>query len=297
MNAHKPKRLKIPLYDDSFKGPFWGSVSMHVLLITVAIVGLPIFAKKYPMTENYIAVDMVEVAEITQTNKAPAPAKTKAEDKPKEQPKPSEPESKPKAPTVTEPEPPKPVEPAKPKADDIAPPDKKPEKKKEEDKKPAAPPKPKPEVPQPTEKVTETDESFDSLLKNLMKSDPQTAPTEVEGEGSAKAPDALFGEKMTMSEMDAVRYQLGQCWKLMAGARYAEDLVVEIKLTINQDRTVKDARIVDQLRYTTDGYFRAAADSAYRAVFEDACTPLNLPAEKYNLWKSMTVRFDPREML
>jgi hypothetical protein len=102
---------------------------------------------------------------------------------------------------------------------------------------------------------------------------------------------------MTMSEMEAVRMQLGECWKLLAGARYAEDLVVEIKLTINPDRTVRDARIVDQIRYSQDSFFRAAADSAYRAVFQTACNPLLLPPDKYNEWNTMTVRFDPREML
>lgn len=97
--------------------------------------------------------------------------------------------------------------------------------------------------------------------------------------------------------MQGLQAQLSQCWKLQSGARYAEDLIVEIKLSVNPDRTIRDAKIVNQLRYMSDGYFRAAADSALRAVRNPSCNPLDLPPNKYDLWKEITVVFDPREML
>lgn len=51
------------------------------------------------------------------------------------------------------------------------------------------------------------------------------------------------------------------------------------------------------MRYMGDSYFRAAADSVLRAIRNPRCNPLELPADKYDLWKEMTVTFDPREML
>ena len=64
---------------------------------------------------------------------------------------------------------------------------------------------------------------------------------------------------------------------------------------MNPDRSVRDARIINQLRYNTDSFYRAAADSAMRAIFK--CSPLDLPPKKYDLWKTITVTFDPRTML
>lgn len=277
------------------------SVVFHAVIVILSIVGLPYLAKDYPLIDNSIAVEILEVDKLTQTTKPPVKAPP-SEDKPKNQPKDLQPESKkPQAPTVVPAEMPKPVEPERPRADDIAPPQKDKAQliKKEEPKK--APPKPRkrPDTPpvKPVEEKTQDDQKeFDNLLVNLMKNQQKTEATENEGQG-AQASQGTLADRMTMSELDAVRQQLGQCWKLLAGARYAEDLVVQIKLTINPDRTVKAAHIVDQLRYSQDGFFRAAADSAYRAVFSPECSPLKLPPDKYNQWNTMTVTFDPREML
>lgn len=295
MNAAARNR-ETASYDPAMKGPLTFSVLFHAAIVVLSIVGLPYIVKDYPLVDNSIAVEIVEIDKITQTDRAPAPKTKPAEEKPKAQPRDVPPEmDKPKPPTVTAKEPPKPVAPEKP--DDIAPPEKKPEPAKAEPK--PAPPKPKtrPTLTKPEEKPADESEQFDSLLRNLMKTEPQSEAEKTEGEGQQQAPQATLGDRMTMSEMEAVKFQLGQCWKLLAGARYAETLVVEIKMTINPDRTVREARIVDQIRYNQDTFFRAAADTAYRAVFNPACSPLMLPPEKYNEWKTMTVRFDPREML
>lgn len=299
MNAAAINRQMISI-DPAMNGALMKSGLFHAAIFAVAIFGLPHAAKDYPIPDNSIAVEIVEIDKITQTDRAPAPANKPTEDKPKAQPRDVPPPmDKPKPPTVTAPEPPKPVAPEKPTPADLAPPAPPEEKKKPEPPKPP-PPKPKTRPEPPKEKPAENTDSqqdFNALLRNLMVSEPQSTPQETEGQGQQKAPQATLGNRMTMSEMDAVRFQLGQCWKLLAGARYAEELVVEIRLTINPDRTVRDARIVDQIRYNTDTFFRAAADSAYRAVFAADCNPLKLPPDKYDQWKSMTVRFDPRDML
>ena len=41
----------------------------------------------------------------------------------------------------------------------------------------------------------------------------------------------------------------------------------------------------------------AAADSAVRAVRNPKCSPLELPADKYDQWKRIDFTFDPRDML
>ena len=102
---------------------------------------------------------------------------------------------------------------------------------------------------------------------------------------------------MTRRELDAFVYQLAPCWNVPTGVKYAEDLAVEIRVSMNRDMTVRDARVMDRGRYGRDSAFRAAADSAVRALRNPRCSPLKLPPEKYNLWKTIIINFDPSDML
>src|SRR5262249_46343504 len=94
----------------------------------------------------------------------------------------------------------------------------------------------------------------------------------------------------------AIREQVEQCWNVPAGARDATDLIVEIRVLLNRDGSVLDARIVDTTRAASDTFYRTAAESARRAVL--LCSPLrNLPPDRYDAWRDITLRFDPKEML
>ena len=165
------------------------------------------------------------------------------------------------------------------------------------------PPKPalKPEKP----------DDFLSVLKtveNLKKAAPQeeTKPTKTLSEEVADAlkrhqvePQqklARLGSSLTMSERDSVRRQIEPCWNVPAGARDAENLVVDIRLRLNADGTVMTAELVDGARAARDTFFRAAAESALRAVLNPRCSPLRLPPKKYEEWKNMVLSFNPRDL-
>ena len=244
------------------------------------------------------------------TNKVAPPAKPK-EDKP---PEPAQ--KKEASPTVTSEKPPELSKPAPPDVStaestpDVPPPPKPLERKPIEKPKP---PEPKPEVtkkeePKPKEKVKEkpkeepkpAQDDFQSLLKNLTPEEDKP----VEGE-KALDPDATpdagqiakLGDQLTISEQDAVRRQLSGCWYVQAGAKYAEELIVEVRVEMNRDRTVNRAAILDQSRYNRETHFRAAADAALRALRNPNCSPLKLPPDKYDQWKTFVIGFDPRNML
>jgi hypothetical protein len=97
--------------------------------------------------------------------------------------------------------------------------------------------------------------------------------------------------------MDLIREQIARCWNVPAGARDAKDLVVEIRVVVDPDGTVRQATIVDQARLGSDPFFRAAAESARRAFFNPMCRPLRLPPEKYAIWKDLVVDFSPKDIL
>ncbi len=149
----------------------------------------------------------------------------------------------------------------------------------------------------PTEENTQ---EFSSVLKNLVGDEapptPDSRPVDTPRQAPQLTAPAPLGATMSMSEMDALRQQLAGCWNVIAGAADAQNLAVDIQVTVNSDKTVAAARVVDQGRYGSDALFRAAADSALRALRAPACTPLALPDGKYEQWKSMTINFDPKTM-
>jgi hypothetical protein len=157
-------------------------------------------------------------------------------------------------------------------------------------------PEPKKEEKKPEEKKDpdKQEAQFQSILKNYL---PDETPEQNPDKKTAALTPQSYSEGMTNLEFSAFQHQLTQCWNLMAGTRYAEDQIVDIRLFVNPDRTVQDAQVVDTARYASDSYFRAAADSALRAVRNPRCNPLDLPPQKYELWKVIVVTFDPRKML
>lgn len=283
MNTNKPAE-----WNEDYempKGPIVASLVFHVIILLVMIFGLPILMKDRLDEFQPIAVELVDVAEITQTNKPPQIVK-----------KPEEPKE------IEEPPPPKEEKP-KPEPEPEVKPEPKPEPEPEPEPVPEPKPKPKPEPPKekPKPEPKEPEKTLDSLLKDLTPEEDTTeSDTETEADIDTTpdpAPDATLGPKLTMSEMDALRYQLSQCWNVPIGAQDAEDLSVEIRIFMNPDRTVRDAKVLDTGRYNRDTFFRAAADSALRAVRNPRCTPLNVPADKYDTWKTIVVNFDPKDML
>lgn len=280
--------------------PIMASVIFHAVVLVLVIVGLPHIRPDLPAIEQPITVEVVNVEEITRTREADV--KPRSGDRPREAPpQPRETPPKPQMPQVTARTPPKPVPPQPPKEEvKPAPPETMVPPPPSPLKKPAPPEPPKPE--EKAEKQSEItpaeqQEEFQSVLRNLMPAEQPAPDVPTEQPGRQAPMLTRFAQTMSISELDLLKQQLSRCWNLMAGARYAEDLVVDVRLYMNPDRTVRKAEILDRLRYNTDSFYRAAADSALRAVHNPACNPLELPPGKYDLWKVMTVSFDPREML
>jgi hypothetical protein len=175
----------------------------------------------------------------------------------------------------------KPLEKSKP-APDPSPKPKPPEKK------PEPKPEPKEKPKEPEDEAASTD--FMSVLKNLQDSEP------VNTNAGADQDDTPEGRAVTSGEINALTQQLAGCWSLLPGAAQAETLAVRLTINVNRDRTVRNVMVEDRGRYQSDPFFRAAADNAMRAIKHPNCTPLDLPPEKYNMWKEMTLNFDPQKM-
>ncbi|MEE8351079.1 MAG: energy transducer TonB [Rhodospirillales bacterium] len=283
------------------------STLFHAVILVVGYFGLPYIQRAPLMSDAPILVDIVNVDEITN---APPP-KAKPEKKPKPEAKKPPPPPK-KLAKASPPPPPPPAK--KPELAALQPeptPKAKPKPKPKPEKK--AKPKPKPQKRlakvKPRRKPKPPD-AFASVLKTVekLKDRPPDKKKEKKKEKKetfeqqmAKALSSRSVKNNPMrpiaiSEIDLVRQQISECWNLPAGAKEAQDLSIEIRMVMNSDGTVRQARIMDQIRLRSDPFFRAAAESALRAVLNPRCNPLKLPPEKYQQWQNMTLIFDPSQM-
>ena len=284
------------------------SAGLHIAVIVLAVLGLPILFDRAPTADPPITVELVRISD--KTRMLPAPPKPKPKPSRKRPVKPKPEPVKPKAAALPPPPPPDlaklepvPVPKAKPK------------------------PKPKPKVkvkkPPPKPKVKERkrrkprlakikprhkplaprEDFVDSVLKDVSKEKPREKEKKPDKkvvkktEPAPPRPRPSLDQRLTISELDSIRRQIEACWSIPAGARDAENLIVDISVVMNPDGTVQRAEIVDRSRLTSDPFYRAAAESALRAVLHPRCSPLILPPRKYQQWRRFTLSFNPKELI
>jgi outer membrane biosynthesis protein TonB len=323
-----------PMPDGISRGGLMLSASLHLVVGAALVFGLPTLFHPPQPAEMPIAVQLVTMGPLTRATRPnpnpqreaklepplPGPPADKPPPEhapPKPAPPPAAAEAPPAPPSPAQPKPlpPAPSKLTPPKEAAVPPPPPLPEPKPLPPPPPkpvpaAAPPPPSPERPQQVahnlaraEAKKYTPGQFDALLRNLAAEDTAPSPdappqTRHAAFGRASAqPMAPLGAQLSASEMDMVREQIARCWNIPAGARDARDLVVEIKVTVQPDGNVEQATIVDQGRAAADPFFRAAAESARRALFNPLCRPLRLPPDKYEIWKNMVLDFSPKDLL
>lgn len=283
------------------------SAVLHIVIVIISITGLPFmnFKNELPIPAP-IAVDILPIAAETQ---APKPKPLPAKEEPKEEPLPP----KPAPPSTLEPEPtpiptPEPEVKSEPETEarpepnpEAVPlPQTKPELKPQPMELPPTPPvKPKLKDSKPT-KDKKLDKSFDSILKNIAKLKPATQVEEKVDKSTdiqSSQQTGKVGPEMTMSEMDALRQQIKGCWAINPGAKDIENFLVTVKILVNPDRTVREAKIVPNPALAQNGFYQAFAESTMRAVLNPRCSPLRLPEGKYEQWKELEMNFTPLDLI
>ena len=96
-------------------------------------------------------------------------------------------------------------------------------------------------------------------------------------------------KKATATEIDILRNHVRQCWNAPYAANELNK-IINLKIFTNPDGSVVNVQIIDVAFYKKDPVYRAAADSARRAVKD--CSPLPFPKNKYDLFKIFTFNFD-----
>lgn len=112
---------------------------------------------------------------------------------------------------------------------------------------------------------------------------------------SPTVPETPVAQKLTLNEIDAFRAQMRRCWSPPSGARQAEDLVVNVRLSLSPSGAILAGPVVVNRGQLGDPFFRAAAESVLRAIRR--CQPFSMPVEKYASWRDIELKFDPSKML
>ncbi len=244
------------------------SLLLHGAFILLALNWAPPL-RPVPAQWQPLPVELVPVSELTRLQKKIETPPTPSEEAVKPQPAPAKPKPVEKAPTP-EVVPEAKSEPVPEKASKPVP---------EPEKKATPPPVVAPE-PEPQDRL-----KIDQIQALLDKT--PDAP---------KAPEASPEvAELTISEIDSFRAQMRRCWSFPSGARDGSDLIVEISLSLSSTGAVSRGPVITNRQRLSDPYFRAAAESVLRAILR--CQPFKMPVDKYEHWRDLELRFDPRHML
>lgn len=235
---------------------------LHLAIVLIFLYGAEIFKRNKRFEIVEIPLDIVEISEKTVTKKNTP----KAQQKPKKNQSYTPPEvlSRPKNPEFA--------------------------KKKKVTKK---------EKENQQEKLKEKSKA-ESILKSIEKIKSQTVKKdkEIKKEDEKISEDKVtnLGEKLTISEKDAIRRQFYSCWIVPAGAKNIKDYKVSIKLRLDTTGEVTSSNLTNSLK-NADPFYRTLAESAVRAVNHPDCKKLKVPKRKYETWKEMILDFDPSLMI
>ena len=286
----------------------------HVGVIAVSYYGLPALRDDTPLVDTPVIEELVSVADITNIALKPQPKATPAPPKAKPPPPPPPPKVVEAPPPPPGPEIKEEVSALPPVPEPIVKP--KPKPKIEAKLKPKV--KAKPKAPAKLAKIKprrkpKPPDAFASVLKTLAELE-STAPAPKKKEKKPEPKKDAFeleiakvlasksntfdaSRPVSISEIDLVRQQITRCWIVPAGAKDAQNLVIDIAVQMNRDGTVQHAELRKGSGRMSDPFYRTAAESALRAVLNPRCQPFKLPAKKFDRWKTMTLSFNPSDIL
>ena len=311
---------------------FYISIGLHLGVVLLAIVGLPSLNRPLPEDQPLVTLEMVQKLPTTNVKEGGEINTAKEEQQAAERKQPTPPPPPPKPapsapntpadPTPQAPDPSAEIIPEKPQnkpklaeAQPPAPPRSKPQQSAAEKmpiKLPKAPPKRANKMVQQNESIKKRTEALTGVMQNLAKAraineDAEQKRREQKRKIAAerlnnslsavagdlpKAPAKPVIGPLGLSDIDRLRAHLSKCWDPPIGAAGSDTLIVDIIVSLDRNGKVLSAKVDNKIRFNSDRFFKVAAEEAIRATRE--CSPLPLPAEKYDQWKSFVFVFDPR---
>lgn len=139
------------------------------------------------------------------------------------------------------------------------------------------------------EKAKKIDEDFAKIFNSVDKEAQDISEDNEHNTSKSGNRDGSFLDSEMISQ------QIYKYWAVPAGIKDAEKMIIEIEITLNDDGSVipSQVTILDMARYNSDMVFKAAADSAKRAILQ--ASPLKLP--KNSKFKKFVFKFNLKKAL
>lgn len=112
-------------------------------------------------------------------------------------------------------------------------------------------------------------------------------------EESAAEPEPV-ALPLSASDIMGMNLAISNCWKVPAGVRELERLVVVLGLNLSLDGYVVGNIQLIEPSGVLDGPYQAVYDAAAQAIIE--CQPYVLPPDSYEQWRDLELVFDPSYM-
>lgn len=146
--------------------------------------------------------------------------------------------------------------------------------------------------------------SVDGIKSGMGYADESAAdadPADMVTQGIEGGQGGSYMQELSVSEKDMIGIKLRECWNLDAGVRGAQNMLIEIRVFLTPEGSVKDVKILNKARYNKDTAFRSVAESARRAVYicdkKNDASPFRIFPEhygqSYDMWKTLLLRFNP----
>ncbi len=148
--------------------------------------------------------------------------------------------------------------------------------------------------------VDTAEEQQSSQLPEIEETSPPTAPSGAEGKALVDAALADIFEKNATPELTAgekieLSKKVEQCWNVGSLSSEALRTTVVLEFELERDGTV--AGEIDLVSSTGDAAATSQAfEAARRAITRCGARGFNLPTEKYDRWKEVSLTFDPEAM-
>jgi outer membrane biosynthesis protein TonB len=266
----------------------------HALLLAALSLGWQWSKQPLAPADEMVPVEFVDIAEAPRVTEPPKPSIKAAPQETTAPPEPAPtPDTAPPKPDITPPVPTdavplpekKPTPPEKPQPEKAKPEKAKPEKTKVE---------PKPDA-KPLDMSTLSNLIDKALPK--AKTKPLDTSSLAKSIAAAQPRNATIDPRAAATLAQAIKSQVAPCWNPPIGGADVRKMTVLIRADFGRDgRLIGVPSVVSQTGVSAGNgdYARAFAETARRAVLR--CTPLKLPADMYDLWKSVVINFDPESM-
>ena len=142
-------------------------------------------------------------------------------------------------------------------------------------------------------KIEEIKKIKEEKIEKQKRKDEFSAMRNIVSNAMSSKPKNLL-KPFGVSEIDILKKHISEYWSPPIGASGAENLIVDIFMEFNKEGFILKAEWVNKGFNANNSFYKAAANAAIRAV-KDA-EPMPLPISKFSQWKTLTLRFDPKKM-